>query len=69
MSRGIVTPTLTASLDVECPYCGEWFNLFDNDDDNVYQGAIFNNNWGALETDEHHCPKCEAELTIDEVDY
>ncbi|MBL4623363.1 MAG: hypothetical protein JKY89_13290 [Immundisolibacteraceae bacterium] len=69
MSREIVTPTLTASLDVECPYCGEWFDLFDGDDDHIYQGAIFGNRWEDLEGDKHHCPKCEAELTIDTVDY
>lgn len=65
----VATPTLTASLDVECPHCNEWFDLFQGDDDHIYQGAIFGNRWGDLETDDHHCPSCEGEFIINKIDY
>ena len=64
------SPIVQCSLDVECPNCGYWFNLFENDDDNIYQGAIFNNRWDDLKgKDEHTCPNCRKEFEIESIIY
>ena len=36
---------LIAELLVECPACGEDFDLFDGDDDGQFLKPIFNNDW------------------------
>ena len=49
---------LRAELLVECPACGEDFDLFDKDDDGQFLKPIFNNDWGALRGIDIPCPAC-----------
>ena len=58
---------LIAELLVECPACGEDFDLFDEDDDYRFQKPIFNNDWGALRGIEITCPSCGNRIEIEKV--
>ena len=56
------------SFDVECPYCEADIDLSDQDDDGIFSGAIFNNNWDDLIGVECHCPDCSKDFTISKVE-
>ena len=58
---------LRAELLVECPACGEDFDLFDEDDDMQFLKPIFNNDWGALRGIEIPCPSCGHWIEIEGV--
>ena len=58
---------LIAELLVECPACGEDFDLFDEDDDGQFLKPIFNNDWGALRGADVECPSCGHLIKIEEV--
>ncbi len=62
------TAVLDFSLSVVCDY-GEEFNIFDQDYDDVFAKAIFNNKWEACEGAEVDCPKCKAEIIVGKVEY
>lgn len=57
------------SLDIECPKCGETFNIANNDEDGVFASAIFNNNWDSLNGEEIKCIYCYHKFKIDSVEY
>ena len=58
---------LRAELLLECPACGEDFDLFDGDDDKQFIKPIFNNDWGALIGVEIPCPACGHLIEIEGV--
>ena len=60
---------LRAELLVECPECGEDFDLFDGDDDYQFQKPIFNNDWGALRGADVECPVCGHWIEIEGVEW
>ena len=66
-AKGKQCARLRAELLVECPECGEDFDLFDGDDDYQFQKPIFNNDWGALIGVEIQCPACGHLIEIEEV--
>ena len=66
-AKGKQAARLRAELLVECPECGEDFDLFDGDDDYQFQKPIFNNDWGALIGVEIPCPACGHLIEIEEV--
>ena len=65
-AKGKQVARLRAELLVECPACGEDFDLFD-DDDGHYLKSIFNNDWGALRGTGIECPACGHWIEIEEV--
>ena len=66
-AKGKQVARLIAALLVECPACGEDFDLFDEDDDYRFQKPIFNNDWGALRGIEITCPSCGNRIEIEKV--
>ena len=58
---------LIAELLVECPACGEDFDLFDKDDEYRFLKPIFNNDWGALIGVKIPCPACSHWIEIEGV--
>ena len=60
---------LRASLSVACPYCGEYFDLFEEDHDGVFFKIIFNNHWDQITGMEWDCPLCAKEISISEVEW
>ena len=58
---------LRAELLVECPACGEDFDLFDKDDDGQFLKPIFNNDWEALVGADIKCPVCGHWIEIEKV--
>ena len=63
------TAYLSWSLDIDCPKCNESIDLSDDDDDNVVSGAIFHNNWDALDGHEVTCKHCAHEFKVKTVEY
>ena len=66
-AKGKQVARLIAELLVECPACGEDFDLFDEDDDGQFLKPIFNNDWGALIGVEITCPACGHLIEIEGV--
>ena len=66
-AKGKQVARLRAELLVECPACGEDFDLFDDDDDGQFLKPIFNNDWGALRGIEIPCPSCGHWIEIEVV--
>lgn len=66
--REQVTPTLSVSLDVTCPYCDHYYDLL-ADDDGMYSTAIFNNDWADVYGSEEECPNCNEVFIIEEIEY
>lgn len=62
---------LSWDLYVECPSCGEDFNIVDHDSDNDYSVAkkVFTNGWDKVEGHEVTCPKCEHEFELGGIEY
>lgn len=54
---------------VNCPYCGDQFDLSEQDEDNWLSTRIFTNQWEKLEGAEVFCPRCSHEFEIDKVEY
>ena len=67
-AKGKQAARLRAELLVECPACGEDFDLFD-DDDGQYLKAIFNNDWDALKGADIECPACGHWIEIEVVEW
>ena len=63
--------TLSWSLDVACPKCGEDNDLSDPlpDPESSIATKIFSNDWSKLEGHEVTCQHCGHEFTIEEVEY
>jgi predicted RNA-binding Zn-ribbon protein involved in translation (DUF1610 family) len=57
------------SLHVECPSCGEEFDLCDQDFENAFGQAIFTNKWNDLIGEEVTCDHCGYEFELDEVQH
>ena len=66
-TKGKQDARLIAELLVECPACGEDFDLFDEDDDGQFLKPIFNNDWEALIGADIECPVCGHWIEIEEV--
>lgn len=62
-----VSPTLNASLSVDCPHCGNDFDVFDQDDGGNIMNPIFNNEWKKLEGAEVECPICTTVFELGEI--
>ena len=62
-----VQPTLHAELSVDCPHCGNDFDVFDQDDCGDIVKPIFNNAWDELIGTEVVCPICSQEFELGEV--
>lgn len=60
--------TMSFSLDIICPKCGNEIDLTDCDNDGVYTTPIFNNKWDDLKGELVEC-ECGAEFQISEVEY
>ena len=63
------TPQLGWSLFVECPECGEDFNLAEMDEEGCFSIPIFENKWDELKGQEVTCPKCQSTFALDKVEY
>lgn len=63
------TARLYWSLYVDCPKCGETFDLADHDDEYTCAKAVFTNQWDLLKGREVTCPKCDHEFKLEKVDY
>ena len=57
---------LRAELLVECPACGEDFDLFDQGDGQFLK-PIFNNEWDVLRGADVECPSCGHWIEIEGV--
>ena len=68
-AKGKQDARLRAELLVECPACGEDFDLFDEDDDGQFLRPIFNNDWEALVGADIECPVCGHWIEIEEVEW
>ncbi len=63
------TARLYWSLYVDCPKCGETFDLADHDDEYTCAKAVFTNQWDLLKGREVTCPKCDHEFKLEKVEY
>ena len=63
------TPQLDWSLFVECPECGEDFDLKDREEESEFSKPIFNNAWDDIKGMEVDCPKCKSTFSLDKVEY
>ena len=64
--------TLGWGLDVICPYCDGRTELTNQDEDKVFEKAIFNNRWGDLKNvivTCEHIDKCGKDFLIGEVNF
>jgi len=61
------TALLSWHLFVDCD-CGELLDLADHDEDRDFS-PIFNNKWDEIEGGEVICPKCDAVIVIEKVEY
>ena len=69
-AKGKQAARLRAELLVECPACGEDFDLFDDeDDDGQFLKPIFNNDWDALIGADIECPACGHWIEIEGVEW
>ena len=69
-AKGKQAAWLCAELLVECPACGEDFDLFDDENNNKqFLWPIFNNDWGALIGVEIPCPACGHLIEIEGVEW
>ena len=66
-TKGKQDAWLRAELLVECPTCGEDFDLFHEDDDGQFLKPIFNNDWDALKGADVKCPSCGHLIEIEGV--
>ena len=57
------------SVDVECPACGECFDLAKDDDDHIVGNAIFGDKREDLVGYEAVCPECSHEFLISEIQH
>lgn len=64
-----IQATLRASLDVDCPHCGEMFDAFEQDDGGDILLPIFNNAWDDLKGIELECPHCRKIMAVAEVEW
>jgi hypothetical protein len=67
--------TLVISCNVKCPYCAEYFDLFEQEE-LTEDGYIFkallppDESWGKVDWGEIiQCPECKKEITIDLVEW
>ena len=69
-AKGKQVARLRAELLVECPACGEDFDLFDDENNNKqFLKAIFNNDWDALIGADIECPACGHWIEIEGVEW
>ena len=61
--------SLYVNLYVECPYCEEVIDLFEEDSDHIYSMAIFNNKWDDIKNQEECCPSCKKEFLVEGIEY
>ena len=60
---------LEYSIMVDCPNCGDTFDLVDTDHDHDISAAIFTNRWDDLRDYEVECTTCKYEFKIERVEY
>ena len=65
---------LTIEIDVECPHCYDFFDLFNiewiNDDGDLYKDVFSDRGWGCSDFNKVvECPKCKTEFKIGAINW
>ena len=68
---------ISISIDVECPYCEEYFNLLTTSEDTwlyeegyIYTKSFGYGQWGCNNFNEKvTCPDCKEQFTVENINY
>lgn len=63
------TARLNWTLYIDCPACDAMVDLVDQDDNQIFATAIFNNKWGSAKGEEVFCDECNHEFKVDDIEY
>lgn len=70
--QGTAIARLSATLDVECPYCENEFDIIHeeaNNGDYIAVKVVFSSDWDDIKGHTVYCPKCQKEFTLDGLEW